>query len=137
MTRPSVALRRKVVASAGNRCEYCLIHQEDVAARHQVDHIIAEKHGGETTLPNLALSCIVCNRRKSSDIAAIDPESGQLVPLFNPRTQEWFQHFQLSGSRIVGRTAEGRATVEFLQLNAPERILERASLIRLGRLTER
>lgn len=137
MTRPSVALRRKIVASAGNRCEHCLIHQKDVAARHQVDHIIAEKHGGETTLQNLALSCIVCNRRKSSDIAAIDPESGQLAPLFNPRTQEWFQHFQLSDLRIVGRTAVGSATVEFLQLNAPDRLLERASLIRLGRLTER
>lgn len=134
MTRPTAAVRREVVRRAGNRCEYCLIHQGDAAARHQVDHVIAEKHGGATTLENLALSCLPCNRRKSSDIGAVDPETGQFVRLFDPRRQIWSVHFELISERIVGRTPEGRATVEFLQLNSPERLQERAELIRLGRI---
>jgi len=85
VTRPTAELRRQVIERAGNRCEYCRIHQEDAGSRHQVDHIIAEKHGGKTVLENLALSCLPCNRRKASDIGAIDPNSGQLVRLFDPR----------------------------------------------------
>lgn len=133
MTRPAAALRRDVVRRAGNRCEYCLIHQDDAAARHQVDHVISEKHGGETTLLNLALSCLPCNRRKSSDIGSIDPETGHFVRLFDPRRQAWSDHFQFNGPRIVGVTADGRTTVEFLQLNSAERLLERAKLIAVGR----
>ena len=94
MTRPSAAVRREVIRRAGNCCEYCGIHQDDAATRHQVDHVIAEKHGGQTDRDNLALSCLLCNRRKASDIAAIDPESGQFVRLFNPRTQAWSDHFE-------------------------------------------
>lgn len=134
MTRPTAEVRREVVRRAGNRCEYCLIHQEDSAARHQVDHVISEKHGGATTLDNLALSCLPCNRRKSSDIGAIDPESGQFVRLFDPRRQRWPEHFRFVSERIVGLTPEGRATVDFLQFNSPERLQERAELTRAGRI---
>ena len=134
MTRPTAAVRHEVVRRAGNRCEYCRIHQEDAAARHQVDHVIAEKHGGATALDNLALSCLPCNRRKASDIGAIDPESGQIVRLYDPRRQVWTDHFQLVAERIIGLTPTGRATVDFLQLNSAERLQERAELIRLGRL---
>jgi hypothetical protein len=134
VTRPTAAVRREVVRRAGNRCEYCLIHQDDAASRHQVDHVIAEKHGGQTELDNLALSCLPCNRRKSSDIGAIDPESGQIAPLFNPRTQLWSHHFKIKSNRIIGLTSEGRATVEFMQLNSPERLQERVELIRLRRI---
>jgi hypothetical protein len=104
-----------------------------VASVHQVDHVIAEKHGGQTSLDNLALSCMVCNRRKGSDIGSIDPETGNLVPLFNPRTQRWADHFTLDGAHIVGLTAVGRTTVAFLQLNAFERLTERAALLRTRR----
>jgi hypothetical protein len=37
--------------------------------------------------------------------------------------------------RIVGLTAEGRTTVEFLQLNCFERLVERAELLRAGRFS--
>ena len=134
MTRPTAALRRDVTQRAGDRCEYCRIHQEDTASRHQVDHIIAEKHGGMTALENLALSCLPCNRRKASDIAALDPKSGQLTALFNPRTQTWSEHFQFVDAKIIGLTAEGRTTVEFLQFNSPERTMEREELMQSGRL---
>lgn len=133
MARPTVRTRRAVVERAGNRCEYCLVHQDDTASRHQVDHVISEKHAGETTLDNLALSCLPCNRRKSSDIAANDPETGALTGLFHPRRQVWSEHFRLQGSRIVGLTAAGRATAEFLQFNLPQRLLEREQWVIAGR----
>lgn len=131
-TRPSAELRRQVIERAGNHCEYCWLHQDVAASTHQVDHVIAEKHGGQTSLDNLALSCTVCNRRKGSDISSIDPDTGALAALFNPRAQNWSDHFQLDGLRIVGLTATGRTTVAFLQLNAVERLIERAELIRAG-----
>ena len=132
-TRPSAEARRQVVQRAGNCCEYCLLHQDLAGSIHQVDHIRAEKHGGQTALDNLALSCTVCNRRKGSDIGTIDPGTGTLVPLFHPRTQRWSAHFKLEGMHIIGLTAEGRATVELLQLNAIGRLMERAALIQAGR----
>ena len=132
-TRPSAELRRQVEERAHQCCEYCLVPQELAASRYQVDHVIAEKHGGQTTLDNLALSCTVCNRRKGSDIGSLDPDSGTLIPLFNPRTQQWSDHFQFDGMHIIGLTAAGRTTVTFLQLNAVERLVERAAWIRAGR----
>jgi hypothetical protein len=132
-TRPSADLRRQVFSRARDRCEYCLIHQDDAVATHQVDHIVAEKHRGATTLENLALSCMPCNLRKASDLSSVDPASGVIVPLFNPRTQVWSDHFRFEDARIVGLTAEGRTTAEFLQFNTHERIAERRELILAGR----
>jgi hypothetical protein len=132
MTRPSTAIRRQVVERARDCCEYCLVHQDLVASTHQVDHVIAEKHGGETSLDNLALSCTLCNRRKGSDLTSLDPENRVIVSLFNPRTQRWSSHFEMDGVRIVGTTPEGRTTVEFLRLNAFERLMERAEWISAG-----
>jgi hypothetical protein len=136
-TRPSAEHRRQVAERACHCCEYCLIPEELAASTHQVDHVIAEKHGGQTALENLALSCTVCNRRKGSDIGSLDPVSGTLVSLFHPRTQEWSEHFQLDGVHIIGLTAEGRTTVAFLQLNSVERLMERAAWIQSGRYPPR
>ena len=97
------------------------------------DHIIAEKHGGATTAENLALSCFDCNRFKGSDIASLDPISGSLVPLFNPRSDDWEEHFQIEGGNICALTAVGRATVRLLKLNLPVRVEIRATLALGGR----
>jgi len=132
-SRPPVDIRRQVAERARNYCEYCLISQDYTGSAHQIDHIIAEKHGGQTTMDNLALSCTLCNRRKGSDISSLDPETGEVVPLFHPRIQNWIDHFKLDGFQIVGLTPEGRTTVEFLQLNSFERLMERAELIRAER----
>ena len=75
---------------------------------------------------------MTCNLRKASDIASLDPETGQLVALFNPREQRWSGHFKLEGATLVGLTTESRTTIAFLQLNARERLLERAKLIDAG-----
>lgn len=126
----SEVLREQVAARAENRCEYCLTSEDESFARHQVDHVIAVKHGGETAPENLALCCTLCNRRKGSDLSSLDPETGQLTPLYHPRRDQWHQHFEQRGGHIAGLTASGRATVELLRLNQPDRVKER--LIRLG-----
>ncbi|NEQ24888.1 MAG: HNH endonuclease [Microcoleus sp. SIO2G3] len=74
MSKTDVAaeLRRLVVDRVQSCCEYCLIPESLALASHQVDHVIAEKHGGETSAVNLALSCSLCNLAKGSDIASID-----------------------------------------------------------------
>ena len=132
-TRPSASLRRQVIERAQNRCEYCLIHQDDAVATHQIDHVLAEKHGGSTTLENLAVSCMTCNIRKASDLSSVDPATGAIVPLFNPRKHIWSEHFRIEDVQIVGLTPEGRTSVEFLQLNSYERTSERRELIAAGR----
>jgi hypothetical protein len=104
---------------------------------HEPDHVIAEKHGGPTTLENLAWSCFVCNRFKGSDLASIDPISRRVVTLFHPRTQRWHRHFRLNSARIEGRTASGRATAVLLHLNDEERIAHRLALMEIGRYPTR
>lgn len=63
--------------------------------------------------------CRLCNNYKGIKVDAIDPMTYETVPLFNPRTQSWAEHFQWSAdqTQIMGKTAVGRATVLALQLN--------------------
>jgi hypothetical protein len=133
MTSLPEALRRAVVIRAQGCCEYCLLSQDDAFLAHEVDHVIAEKHRGVTAPDNLCLSCFDCNRHKGSDIASVDPETGALTPLFDPRRNRWIDHFRLEGPRIVPRTAMGRVTEYLLRLNSDEQIMKRAALIALGR----
>jgi HNH endonuclease len=125
-------LRRQVQERADGRCEYCLIHESDMYYPHEADHVIADKHGGPTTLENLAWSCFYCNRFKGSDLASIDPISGRVVRLYHPRTQRWHRHFRLNGALIAALTSSGRATVILLHLNAAERVAYRLGLIAIG-----
>lgn len=131
--RISAILRKQVRQRAGLRCEYCLLAEVDAFFPHEPDHIIAVKHGGETTEDNLALSCFDCNRFKGSDVSSIDPVTGQLTPLFNPRSQIWSDHFKLDDSRIAGVTAVGRVTECLLKLNLAERVEVRETLEKSGR----
>jgi len=124
-TRISETLRRIVIARAAGCCEYCLTPSKFALIPHQVDHVVAEKHGGATIAENLALACVVCNQLKGSDIASIDPETGQISPLFNPRRDSWRAHFAIRGALIVPLTPAGRATTQLLQLNAPKHLIER------------
>ncbi|MHC5823611.1 MAG: HNH endonuclease [Nostoc sp.] len=128
----SVELRRLVTQRASARCEYCRIHQNFSIYTHEVDHIIAIKHGGETTADNLALSCLSCNRHKGSDFATIDQLTQEIVPLFNPRRLVWDEHFYLENARIEGKTQIGQGTARLLQFNLPNRVLSRQVLISQG-----
>jgi hypothetical protein len=114
------------------RCEYCLFHEDDAAFPHEVDHIISRQHGGETIADNLAYACLVCNRYKGSNIASIAP-SGNLVPLFNPRLDQWNDHFRLNGAFIEALDLVGDLTARVLRLNTPERLMRRRLLQQLRR----
>jgi hypothetical protein len=133
MTYIRQSLRQLVYDRANGRCEYCRLHAEDAFYPHEVDHIYAEKHGGETIENNLCLSCFECNRHKGSDLSSLDPESGEVVRLFHPRYDIWTEHFTLDGPSIKPLTPQGRVTVKLFQMNMPERILEREILIKAGR----
>lgn len=130
-------LRTVVVERARDQCEYCLKPDDRVLNphRHEVDHVLAEKHGGITEAENLAYACFHCNRYKGADIASLDPQTQELVRLFHPRSQKWAEHFQLSeDGSIRGQTAAGRTTVRLLHMNDVERVRGRADLIASGRL---
>ncbi len=94
------ALRIEVAERAGRRCEYCLIHEEDVGFALQVDHIISRKHGGLSIADTLAYACVLCNRNKGTDVASVELRSGLLVRLFHPRQDLWGHHFQIDGQAI-------------------------------------
>jgi hypothetical protein len=112
----------RVRQAARNRCGYCLSPQHLVMARLEIEHIIPRSKGGSSEESNLWLSCPLCNRFKADLTEAVDPETGLSVPLFNPRSQKWFEHFKWAddGLRIIGLTAVGRATVEALHLSADQ-----------------
>jgi len=131
--RVSADLRRLVQARARGRCEYCLIHEDDAHFSHQADHIVAQKHRGATHEDNLAWACYLCNLLKGSGIASVDLDTGQIVPLFNPRRDRWAEHFRLEDGRIVPLTPVGRVTECLLQFNRPQSVQERRWLVEVGR----
>ncbi|MCP3963375.1 MAG: HNH endonuclease [bacterium] len=128
------ALRQRVAAQARHRCGYCLTSETIAGTPMEFDHLVPESHGGSTTEANLWLACSLCNRHKGQRTAAEDPASGQIVPLFNPRSHDWAEHFAWvdAGTRIAGLTASGRATVRALQLNRPVRQRARQKWIEAG-----
>jgi len=96
--------------------------------RFEADHIRPEKFAGPTTAENLAWACLSCNRHKGPLIAAHEPDSSELVRLFNPRSDAWEDHFDYHAPRIVGRSAIGRATVWALEMNSSDYIELRKAL---------
>src|SRR5688572_21289574 len=111
------SLRSLIRRRAKGRCEYCRIPVRFEALPAQVDHVIAIQHGGKTARRNLALACAHCNAHKGTNLAGVDPETEGIVQLFNPRQDDWNQHFKLDGAVIVGRSPCGRATVRTLAMN--------------------
>ena len=121
-------LRRTVEERAKHCCEYCLYPAAENFYPHEIDHVIAEKHGGVTSIENLAYACWQCNRYKGTDLGSFDPFTNKFSFLFNPRIQAWEQHFAFEDYKIVGLTLEGRTTVNLLKMNIVERIAERKIL---------
>lgn len=126
------ALRRRVIERAGNRCEYCQMPADFESAPFQIDHVRPQKHRGPTTADNLAWACFSCNNHKGPNLAGIDANTGDLARLFNPREDRWEEHFAWDGPRLVGVTAIGRATIDVLGINVPDRVALRRELIAEG-----
>jgi hypothetical protein len=117
------ATRAAVRERAAHRCEYCQRRQIDSPLIPlQIEHVVPRKHGGGDEPDNLALACAECNLHKGSNLTGIDPESGQVTLLFDPRRSQWHEHFAWEGLRITGLTAIGRTTIRVLELNAPARL---------------
>ncbi len=128
------ATRELVRRRANNRCEYCRLAQEHSRLAHHIEHIVARQHGGKDTPDNLALACHRCNRHKGPNLTGIDPVSGEVVPLFDPRRDQWQQHFRFRGPRIEGITPIGRATAHVVVMNDARRVELRSRLLSFGQL---
>src|SRR5438045_1570628 len=121
----STELRRFVAQRAEHICEYCLIIQSDTYLGCQVDHVISEKHGGLTAADNLAFACALCNRNKGTDIGSKIPGTTIFVRFYNPRSDQWSQHFKLEGPRILPVSEIGEVTARILRFNDDRSVEER------------
>lgn len=137
MPKPRLSQREKetIAKQAGGCCEYCLSQAVFSPDPFSVEHIIPRSRGGENDLSNLALSCQGCNNRKYTSVKAVDPVSGETVPLYNPRQDEWSDHFVWNEdyTLIIGITPTGRATTIKLQLNREGVVNLRRLLVRVNR----
>lgn len=115
----SKKIREQVAERAERVCEYCHAQEKFSPDTFTIDHIIPLSSQGDDTLENLAFACQGCNSFKYTYTEAIDPGSGKIVTLFNPRVNIWAEHFKWAKGNtiIVGLTSIGRATVERLKLN--------------------
>jgi hypothetical protein len=104
----------------------------DAGLPHEIDHVIS-RNGETSDLENLAFACYLCNRYKGSDISSLNPATGELVRLFNPRKDEWEEHFRIVGPVLEPLTAVGAATAQLLRLNVSDRVVERQLLQSLDR----
>jgi len=112
-----VFLRKLVIRRACNRCEYCLLSQEGQEATFHIDHVIPVAEGGQTVSENLALACVSCSLRKGARKFVRREDTGVMVSIYNPRTDEWNEHFKWKGFLIEGISPTGTATVQALGLN--------------------
>jgi 5-methylcytosine-specific restriction endonuclease McrA len=135
-SRLPARLAREVRERAGDVCEYCLLPQRSQEATFHIDHVVPRSRGGATALQNLAFACVTCSLRKAARYRARDPHSGKLVPIFNPRVDDWPEHFAFTKRwRLVGRSSIGRATIEALGMNRAAVIAIRNELVQLGRFS--
>jgi hypothetical protein len=136
MSRPyiSVQLTAQVLADAGHRCGYCRTDERLTGSPLSIEHILPIAAGGPTERENLWRSCRECNERKGAQVQATDPESSEIVALYNPRTQRWADHFRWSddGLFVLGLTAVGRATVVALDLNRAHQLVARQRWVVVG-----
>jgi len=125
-------LERLVWDRAAGRCEYCQFPERLARVPFQIDHIVAEQHGGATEPDNLALACCFCNRYKGPNLSGVDPATRKVVRLFDPRRQNWSDHFRWDGALLVGKTEIGRATIQTLSINRSDAVAVRELLMAEG-----
>jgi exopolyphosphatase/pppGpp-phosphohydrolase len=131
----SASVQVQVRQRAGYLCEYCHAAEQWQYVQFTVDHVVPLSLNGVDHLENLALACFHCNRRKTNRLTAIDPQSNEETPLFNPRQQVWCKHFIWStdGLLILALTPVGHATIATLALNRERVINIRAADKEIGR----
>ena len=123
--------RQFVRTRAAYQCEYCRLPQEFSELRFHIEHIVPRQHGGADHLDNLALACPHCNLHKGPNLTGIDPQTGEVIRLFDPRRDAWFEHFRFDTVEIIGLTPKGRATASLLEMNHPERLRVRELIAKI------
>ncbi len=133
MAAISRSLRSFVTHRAHGLCEYCHTSQK-IVIEMEVDHVVPVSAGGLTTEDNLCLACASCNNYKGAAQSAYDPETGEDAFLFNPRLQNWYEHFQwdAAGTQVIGITPVGRATIERLKINRKIAVEVRERWVKAG-----
>jgi len=126
--------RRIVKQRAHWLCEYCKALALYAPSSFDIYHIIPIVLGGSSDLENLAHSCSGCNQCKSDKTTVTDPTTGQQIPLFHPRKDNWNDHFKWNDEalHIVGITLKGQLTVETLDMNRKKLVNFRRALKALG-----
>jgi len=124
----STSIRKEVAQRASYSCEYCRLHQDNSFLPFAIEHIVSVKHGGGDEIENLALACQHCNQHKGTDMVTFLGSYDDVVLLYHPRLQEWFEHFSAEKGLIIPKTRIGEATIKLLQMNDPERVIHRQLL---------
>ncbi|WP_439638206.1 HNH endonuclease [Spirulina sp.] len=126
--------RQAVAQRARGLCEYCQSPEAYCPDSFTVDHVVPRQQGGTDDLENLAWACFGCNGRKHTKTEGVDPQTQQRVTLFNPRQQQWSEHFTWCEDlqTVIGKTSYGRVTVAALSLNRLSVVNLRRVLMRVG-----
>lgn len=134
MSYISEEVRSQVRRDCRDRCSYCQALQQYILGTLEIDHIIPKVDGGSDEAENLCLACRLCNSYKSAQTSGLDPETCEKIPLFNPRKQQWSDHFKWSENSVytIGKTNCGRATIDALQLNNSYAITVRTAWVSVG-----
>lgn len=129
------AIQDAVRQRANYLCEYCHTSELWQYVQFTIDHLVPLSQGGDDSLQNLALACFHCNRYKSYHDTAVDPQSGDVVAIFQPRLDQWSEHFIWSNDKLilVGLTPVGRSTIALLKINRPRVLSIRAADAIVGR----
>lgn len=130
----SEKLKEKIRKSAKYRCGYCLFQMVYAHTTFEFDHIIPVSRGGQSIEENLWVVCEICNNSKSDKVEGFDAVTNTTVSIFNPRTQNWDEHFQWSDNytRIIGKTPIGRVTVTELNMNKERIVAVRKNWVAVG-----
>jgi HNH endonuclease len=128
------SLKNFIKERAKNCCEYCFAQERFSADMFSGEHIVPVSKGGTDDDLNLALACQRCNNLKYVSTHALDPATGGIVLLYNPRLDDWYSHFRWNetSTLILGLSPTGRATIKRLQLNRDGLVNLRQILTPLG-----
>lgn len=114
-----ISIHTFVAERAHFLCKYCLSPENFSSVDFSIEHILPSARGGSDELNNLAFACQRCNNHKFTHVEAVDPETNENAPLYNPRVAQWETHFRWSEEFLflIGISSTGRATIQKLRLN--------------------
>ena len=128
----SKATKYFVKTRANSRCEYRQCLDDFAPSPFNMEHITPISKGGTNDIDNLAFACGGCNFHKHNKTELFDEVSKSFVNLYNPRSQNWKEHFTWSEdfSQIKSLTPIGRITILTLKMNRQKLIFIRKILLK-------